>query len=50
MFAELKNIFADGFSSQALVDALTYIVGKILGFVAEEEGYDFPAADETTGA
>ncbi len=48
MFADLKKIFENGFSYQALVDALTYIVGKILGFVAEEEGYDFP--EETTVA
>lgn len=46
MFAELKKIFADGFSYQALVDALTFIVGKILGFISEEEGYDFPADAE----
>lgn len=45
MFADLKDIFADGFSYQALVDAITYIVGKILGFISEEEGYDFPAAE-----
>ncbi len=43
MFAELKTIFAEGFSIQALVDALTLIIGKILGYVAEEEGYEFVA-------
>lgn len=43
MFAELKTIFAEGFSLAALVEALTLIVGKILGYVAEEEGYDFVA-------
>lgn len=41
MFAELKTIFANGFSYQALVDALTYVIGKILGYVADEEGYEF---------
>lgn len=41
MFDALKEIFADGFSYQALVDAITYVVGKILGYVAEEEGYEF---------
>ena len=43
MFDALKDIFANGFSIQALVDALTLIVGKILGYVAEEEGYEFVA-------
>ncbi len=45
MFEELKGYFADGFTYQALVDALTFIVEKILGFIANEEGYDFPAAE-----
>jgi len=40
MFAELKEIFANGFSYQALVDALTLIIGKILAFVEESEGYN----------
>ena len=45
MLAELKTIFAEGFSYAALVQALTLIVEKILGFVASEEGYDFPSAE-----
>ncbi len=46
MFEAIKGFFADGFSYQALIDAITYIVGKIFGFIAGEEGYDFPAADD----
>ncbi len=45
MFDKIKEIFADGFTYQALVDAITFIVGEILGFISEEEGYDFPAAE-----
>ncbi len=45
MFEEIKALFADGFSYNALVQALTLIVEKILGYVAGEEGYDFPAAE-----
>lgn len=45
MLEKLKEIFADGFSYQALIDAITLIVEKIFGFVAGEEGYDFPAAE-----
>lgn len=41
MIAKLKEIFAEGFSIQALVDAITFIVGEILGYVADEEGYEF---------
>ena len=41
MLDALKEIFADGFSYQALVDAITLVLGKILGFVADSEGYDF---------
>lgn len=47
LLAELKAIFAEGFSYQAIIDALTLIIGKILGFVAEEEGY---VEEETTVA
>ena len=43
MFDSFKTIFADGFSLAALVEALTLVIGKILGYVAEEEGYDFVA-------
>lgn len=43
MIAELKEIFAEGFSLAALVEAITLLVGKILGYVADEEGYDFPS-------
>ena len=39
MLEKLKEVFADGFSYQALVDAITLIVEKIFGFIAEEEGY-----------
>ena len=45
MFETIKGFFADGFTYQALVDAITFIVGEILGFIAGEEGYDFPAAE-----
>ena len=38
--AEIKAIFANGFTVQALVDALTLIIGKILAFVEAEEGYN----------
>lgn len=41
MFAELKKIFANGFSAQAVIDAITFIVGEILGYVAKNEGYEF---------
>lgn len=43
MLAELKAIFAEGDLYQNIIDAITLIVKKILGFVAEEEGYDFPS-------
>ena len=39
--AELENIFANGFTAQAFIDALTFIIEKILKFVAAEEGYEF---------
>ena len=45
MIAEIKALFAEGFSVNALVQAITLVIGKILGYVAEEEGYDFPAAE-----
>ncbi len=45
MLDTIKGFFADGFSLAALVEAITYLVGEILGYVAGEEGYDFPAAE-----
>lgn len=42
MIEKIKAAFADGFSLAALVDAITILVKEILGYVAEEEGYDFP--------
>lgn len=41
MLDAIKEIFADGFSLAALVEAITYLVGEILGYVADEEGYEF---------
>ena len=38
---ELAKIFENGFTAQAFIDALTLIIGKILKFVASEEGYEF---------
>ena len=44
--AALKAVFADGqFNVDALIDLIEAVVGKILGFIAGEEGYDFPAAE-----
>lgn len=31
---------------QGIIDALKIVVGAILGFIAGEEGYDFPADAE----
>ncbi len=45
MIEKIKACFAEGFSLAALVDAITILVKEILGYVAEEEGYDFPAAE-----
>ena len=41
----LADIFEGGFNAEALVAALTAIVKAILGYVAGEEGYDYPAAE-----
>ena len=38
--AELSNIFANGFTAQAFINALTLIIDKILKFVIAEEGYE----------
>ena len=41
--AALEKVFADGkFDVNALIDLIEAVVGKILGFVAKEEGYDYP--------
>lgn len=45
MIDAIKACFANGFSLAALIDAITIVVGKILGYVAEEEGYEFPSVD-----
>ncbi|MBQ7862647.1 MAG: hypothetical protein IJ349_10675 [Clostridia bacterium] len=40
----LGKVFADGkFDVDALIDLIEAVVGKILGFVAKEEGYEFVA-------
>lgn len=42
----LAAIFADGkFNIDAFIDALELVIGKILSFVAAEEGYDFTIAE-----
>ena len=45
MIEQIKACFAEGFSLNALIQAITILVGKILGYVAEEEGYEFPSVD-----
>ena len=46
MIEKIKECFADGFSVNALVQAITILVKEILGYVANEEGYDFPSDAE----
>ncbi len=42
----ISDIFADGsFNVDAFIAALGEIVKAILGYVAGEEGYDYPAAE-----
>lgn len=42
----IKGLFVDGeFSVDGLIAAIKAIVNAILGFVAKEEGYDYPAAE-----
>ena len=44
--AALEKVFADGkFDVDAFIALLKEVVGKILGFIAGEEGYDFPEAE-----
>ena len=39
----LADVFAGGkFDGDALIDLIKAVVGKILVFVAKEEGYDYP--------
>lgn len=45
MIDKIKACFEEGFSVNALVQAITILVGEILKYVAGEEGYDFPAAE-----
>ncbi len=39
MLQKIADLFADGFTAQALVDAIKIILDAIFGYISKEEGY-----------
>ena len=40
MLKDIVALFEDGFTAQALVDAIKMILEAVFGYISKEEGYD----------